>query len=183
MSTSPDERQERAASPVPSAVTKVEGQHIRARLRRIAIDHRALAVAIEDAFGVDFERHAWALAFDGDDPHDVNRVAPVISGFERIVNGLVEAARSGLIASGIAQPTGTPETVRADLELVRDDGGLSDRQCDLLVDLRRTRNQLQHVYIDVSADDARDAVRRLRSNLPTLTRALNDWFKRYDVGA
>ena len=182
MNPSAGDRGGRARPPVPSAVTQVEGQHIQARLRRVAVDHRALKTAIEDEFGADFDRDAWAAVFDSDDAQDVNRVSPIVSGFERIVNGVVEAARSGLIASGIAQPAGTPDGVRTDLEMVRDDGGLSDGQCRLLVDLSRTRNQLQHVYIDVSADDARDAIRRLRTNLPALIRALNEWFKRYDVG-
>lgn len=158
-----------------------EREHIRARLRRIAVDHRALKAATA-AFAPDLEPERWAAAFDSDDPDDVNRVAPVVSGFERIVNGLVEAARSGLIAGGIARPGGTPNTVRADLEAVRDDGGLTASQCDLLVALSRTRNQLQHDYVDVTADDARAAVRRLIRNLPALTRSLNDWFKRYGVG-
>jgi hypothetical protein len=168
--------------PAPSGVIAVERQHVRARLRRVAIDHRALAAAIEDGFGADFERGRWAAAFESDDPRQVNVVSPVISAFERIVNGLVEAARSGLVAGGIARPGGTPDTVRSDLERVRGDGGISDAQLALLSDLSRTRHQLQHVYIDVSADDARAAVRRLRHNLPALTKALNAWLTRYDVG-
>ena len=87
----------------------------------------------------------------------------MVSAFERIVNGLVEASRAGLIGSGVAQPVGTPDSVRKDLERVRDDGGLSDAQLDLLVALSRTRNELQH-------------------DLPALTRALNAWFTRHDVG-
>jgi hypothetical protein len=165
-----------------SAVTRVEAEHIRRRLRRLAVDFRALKAATDEHFGPDFDPMAWSAAFDSPDPKDVNRVAPVISAFERIVNGLVESARSGLVAGGVARPAGSPETVRHDLEAVRDDGGLTDRQCDLLVDLSRTRNDLQHDYIDVSADDVRAAVRRLETNLPALTKALNAWFKRYDVG-
>ena len=163
------------------AIVDAEREHIRARLRRVAVDHRALKAAA-GAFGPDLEPERWTAAFDSDDPHDVNRVAPVVSGFERIVNGLVEAARSGLVAGGIARPGRTPDTVRTDLDAVRDDGGLTDAQCDLLVALSRTRNQLQHDYVDVTADDARAAVRRLIRNLPALTRSLNDWFKRYGVG-
>jgi uncharacterized protein YutE (UPF0331/DUF86 family) len=161
----------------------VERQHIRVRLRRLAVDSRALKAAVEEQFGPDFDRDRWATLFDSEDPHDVNAVSAVISAYERIVNGLVEAARSGLVASGIAQPAGTPESVRTDLERVRDDGGLTDPQIDLLVDLSRTRNALQHIYIDVSNDDARDAVRKLRQNLALLTRALNTWFTKYGVGA
>lgn len=168
---------------VPRAVVDVERQHIRARVRRLAVDARALKAAVEDEFGPDFDRERWAAMFGSDDPRDVNKVSAAISAFERIVNGLVEAARSGLVAGGVAQPVGTPESVRGDLERVRDDGGLTDVQLDLLVDLTRTRNALQHVYLEVSADDARDAIRKLRGNLPHLTRALNDWFTRYDVGA
>jgi uncharacterized protein YutE (UPF0331/DUF86 family) len=163
-------------------VIAVERQHVRARLRRIAVDFRALGAAVDDNFGPDFDRDRWIEAFESDEPSDVNLVAPVISGFERSVNGLVEAARSGLVASGIAQPGGMPGTVRSDLQRVRDDGALSDRQFRLLVDLSRTRNQLQHVYIDVSAEDVRAAVGRLRSNLPALAKALNAWLARYDVG-
>lgn len=168
---------------VPQAVVNVERQHIRARLRRLVVDSRALTAAVEDELGPDFDSDRWATLFGSEDPRDVNKVSAVISAFERIVNGLVEAARSGLIAGGVAQPAGTPESVRADLDRVQGDGGLTRAQTDLLVDLSRTRNSLQHVYIDVSADDARDAVQKLRRNLPRLTRTLNDWFTRYYVGA
>ena len=81
-----------------------------------------------------------------------------------------------------APPGGTMESVRNDLELVRNDGGLTDGQLELLVDLTRFRNELQHDYIEVSADDAREAVRKLLSNAPKLTRSLNAWLARYDVG-
>jgi uncharacterized protein YutE (UPF0331/DUF86 family) len=167
---------------VPQAIRDVEASHIRARIRRLLVDYSALKVAIEDEFGADFDSDAWRHAFDSDDPADVNRVAPVVSGFERIVNGLVEAARSGLIASGVASPVRTPESVGADLELVRDDGGLTQGQAALLVDLSRTRNQLQHTYIELSADDVRAAISRLRANLPAIVKALNGWFTRHGVG-
>ncbi len=167
---------------VPGSVIELERRHIRGRLRRVAVDHRALKAAMEESFGPAFDRDRWAELFDSDDPAAVNTVSPVVSAFERIVNGLVEAARAGLIGSGVAQPGGTPDSVRKDLERVRDDGGLSDAQLDLLVALSRTRNELQHDYIEVSADDARDAVRKLQHNLPALTRALNAWFTRHDVG-
>jgi hypothetical protein len=94
----------------------------------------------------------------------------------------VEAARSGLHASGLARPLGTPEAVRMDLQRVWNDGGLTDGQLNLLIDLSRTRNELQHIYIDVSAADARSAVRKLQHNLPELVRSLNERFTKYDVG-
>jgi hypothetical protein len=50
----------------------VERQHIRARLRRLAVDSRALKTAVEEQFGPDFDRDRWAALFDSDDPHDVN---------------------------------------------------------------------------------------------------------------
>jgi hypothetical protein len=100
-------------------VTRVEAEHIRRRLLRIAVDFRAFKAAIDEHFGPDFDPIAWSAAFDSHDPRDVNRVSPVISAFERIVNGLVESARSGLIAGGVARPAGSPETVRRDLEAVR----------------------------------------------------------------
>jgi hypothetical protein len=166
----------------PARVVEIERRHIRARLKRIVVDSRALKAAIEDEFGPDLDRERWTAAFESEAPEDVNRVAPVIGAFERIVNGLVEAARSGMVASGAARPVGTPESVRGDLERIRDDGGLTDRQVDLLVDLSRTRNQLQHVYVEVTADDARDAVRRLRGSLPSIVKQLNGWFARNGVG-
>jgi uncharacterized protein YutE (UPF0331/DUF86 family) len=166
----------------PASVVEAEREHIRRRVRRLIVDFGALKAAIDADFAPDLEPAAWAAAFESTEPADVNRVAPVISAFERIVNGLVEAARSGLVAAGIARPAGTPETVRSDLEAVRDDGGLTPGQCDLLIGLSRTRNELQHDYVDVSAADARDAVRSLKHNLPTLLKALNAWFERYGVG-
>jgi uncharacterized protein YutE (UPF0331/DUF86 family) len=171
------------AQPHPAAaVVRAERDHIRRRLRRLAVDFRAMKAAIDDEFGPELDPTAWVTAIESADPKDVNRVAPVISAFERIVNGLVQSARSGLIAGGVGRPTGTPETVRHDLEAVRDDGGLTAGQCDLLVELSRTRNALQHDYIEVTADDARAAVRSLKHNLPALTKSLNSWFERYDVG-
>jgi hypothetical protein len=166
----------------PAAVVRTEREHIRRRLRRMAIDFRALKAAIDDEFGPDLDPDSWAAAFESADPKEVNRVAAVISAYERIVNGIVESGRSGLVAGGIGRPTGTPETVRNDLEAVRDDGGLAAGQCGLLVQLSRTRNELQHDYVDVTADDARAAVRALRQNLPALTKRLNGWFERYGVG-
>jgi hypothetical protein len=43
-------------------------------------------------------------------------------------------------------------------------------------------NRVAPDYVDVSADDAREAVRSLQRNLPALTKALNSWFGRYDLG-
>ena len=138
-------------TPPAHSVVEAERQHIRERLRRIVVDHRALRAAIADGFGSDFDAARWTAAFESDGPEDVNAVAPIVSAFERIVNGLVEAARSGLVASGIDRPGRTPDTVPADLQRVRDDGGLTAGELELLIDLSRTRNQLQHTYIDVSA--------------------------------
>jgi uncharacterized protein YutE (UPF0331/DUF86 family) len=165
-----------------ASVIRAEREHINRRLRRVVVDFRALKAAVDADFGPAFDSSVWRASFESDDPDDINRVAPVISAFERIINGLVETARSGLVASGLARPSGTPETVRRDLETIRDDGGLTDGQCDLLIALSRTRNELQHDYVDVSADDVRDAVLSLRRNLPALTKALNSWCDRYDVG-
>lgn len=165
-----------------SSITDIERRHIRTRLKRIVVDSRALKAAVEDEFGPDFDRVRWAEAFESEAPADVNRVSAVVGAFERIVNGLVEAARSGLVASGGARPGGTPESVRGDLMRIRDDGGLKDAQLDLLVDLSRLRDELQHVYVEVTADMVRDGVRRLRGTLGDLLKSLNTWFARYDVG-
>lgn len=167
---------------VPKAVLDVERRRIRARMRRLAVDHRALRQAVEEHFGSDFDEARWQAAFDSDEPSDVNMVAAVVSAFERIVNGLVETARSGLTAGGLARPGRSPDTVPADLATVRDNRGLSGGQYDLLVALSRTRNELQHDYVEVSAPDARDAIRRLRHNLGSVTKALNAWLHRYGVG-
>ena len=167
---------------VPKAVRDVEASHIRKRIKRLLVDYRALKAAIDDEFGVDFDADTWRQAFESEEPSEVNRVASVVSAFERIVNGLVEAARSGLIAGGVATPLGTKETVPTDLERVRDDGGLTEGQAKLLVELSRTRNELEHVYIEVTADDARGDIRRLRANLPAIVEALNNWFTRHGVG-
>jgi hypothetical protein len=165
-----------------SSIADVERRHIRTRLKRIVIDSRALKAAIEDEFGPDFDRARWVAAFESEEPEDVNRVSAVVGAFERIVNGLVEAARSGLVASGGSRPGGTPESVRGDLTRIRDDGGLRDAQLDLLVDLSRLRNELQHVYVEVTADMVRDGVRRLRGTLGDLLKSLNAWFGRHGVG-
>lgn len=172
-----------AHSPVPATVIETERRHNLARIKRVVVDLKALREAIAGPFGTDFDQGRWSAAFDSTDPASVNQVSAVVGAFERIVNGLAETARSGLLASGIETPGKSRDsTVPDDLRQVRDAGGLTDGQCSLLIALTTTRNLLQHDYIEVEADDVRDAVQRLQNNASLIVPHLNVWLTKHGVG-
>lgn len=167
---------------VPDAVKAIERRHIRKRVLRLTVDDAALTKAIHDQFGTDLDAALWKAKFDSTEPDDVNHVAAIVGAYERLVNGLVETARSGITAGGLAAPGRSLDKVPEDLAIVRDDGGLTSSQYKALVGLNRVRNELQHDDIEVAAEDAREAIARLRRSIKPILASLNAWLLRYGVG-
>jgi hypothetical protein len=138
------------------------------RFKRLGPQRDALAIALrpfrDDAGELD--RRAWAAAFDSSDAAAILAVTPVTGLFEGLVNHLMEmlhaAARLvGLdVARGPQRPSG-----RALAHAVRDDGGLTANQADVLVRLYELRNELQHASIDVKADQLFDGIVLLQKTL------------------
>jgi hypothetical protein len=157
---------------------------IRARFKRLGPQQRALILAIRpfsDAQGR-FDRGRWAEAFVSDEPQTIHEVIGVTGTFERLVNHL-----NGMLATGarLAQlpvlgGQDTPSTP-AVINAIRDDGGLTASQADVLVRLNRTRNHLQHASLDVQADELHADIELLLKTLKRLVKSYVEWLERHDV--
>jgi hypothetical protein len=152
---------------------------IRQRLTRMAPQRRALQLALapySDEEGR-FDLARWTRAFESPEPETINEVVEVTGGYQILVNHLVEATRTGAMLAGVAGRQSGPELIAA----IRDDGGLSPNQAEILIELYRTRNRLQHASPDIQADEVHDQVSVLLRSLPGFVRSFAAWMARYDV--
>ena len=144
---------------------------IRTRFKRLGPQQRALIVAIRpytDDQGR-FDRDKWGEAFASSEPEIIHEVVGVTGTFERLVNhlnGMLEAG-ARLAQLPVIREHGalsTPSVINA----IRDDGGLSVNQAEVLIRLNRTRNLLQHASFDVSAEEVHADVELLLKTLKRL---------------
>lgn len=157
---------------------------IRARFKRLGPQQRALLVAIRpfsDEQGR-FDRHMWEAAFVSDEPQTIHEVIGVTGMFERLVNHLNGMLLAGARLARLPAVQGTdapsaPTVIHA----VREDGGLTANQADVLVRLNRTRNSLQHASFDVQADELHADVELLLKTLKRLVRSYVEWLERHDI--
>jgi uncharacterized protein YutE (UPF0331/DUF86 family) len=153
---------------------------IRQRLTRMAAQRRALQLAVaryaDDEGQFDLTR--WTEAFESANPATINQVVEVTGGYQMLVNHLIEALRTGATLAGMAGRQSGRELIAA----IRDDGGFSPGQAEVLVALYRTRNRLQHASPDIQADEIHDQVTALLRAFPRLVRSFVDWMARHDVG-
>lgn len=149
-------------------------------LRRLEDLPRQYA-ALENAmasFGDDFDRDAFAVAFESADDLDAyNRVQAIEQGFTRLQNYVVELAAAGAELAGLRGKARAH--ARRDLELLRDAGMLSGAACERLVQLQAIRNLVQHAYAELDAGQLHEAVQVLDAELPAFARAYRRWIDRY----
>jgi hypothetical protein len=157
---------------------------IRQRFMRLGPQQRALVLAIRpfsDEQGR-FDRRQWADAFVSAEPRTIHEVIGATGTFERLVNHL-----NGMLAAGarlaqllVADEHGAP-TTPAIVKAVRDDGGLTPRQAEVLIRLNRTRNRLQHASLDVEGDEIHADIELLRKTLKRLVASYVEWLGRHGV--
>jgi hypothetical protein len=157
---------------------------IRARFKRLGPQQRALILAIRpfsDEQGR-FDRDKWAEAFASSEPKIIHEVIGVTGTFERLINHLNGMLSTGArlvqlpVAGGESAPS-APAVINA----VRDDGGLTSSQADILVRLNRTRNHLQHTSLDVQADELHADIELLLKTLKRLVKSYVAWLARHNV--
>jgi hypothetical protein len=161
------------------AVRSVEIARMAAKLERLAAQRRALRVAIR-AFGDEFDRREWTIAFDSPEIEDINRVLLVTGGFLALTNNTVEAVKIGVALVGLELPDGTRGASGA-IRAIRLDGGISSEQADSLTSIYRLRNALQHSSPDVQAGDVYRHVKLLLGSLPGVVRSFTSWLARHGV--
>lgn len=66
-------------------------------------------------------------------------------------------------------------------EVVHADGGLTKEQVALLSELYAIEGRLEHASPDVDAEEVREAVERLRAELPKLVDSVRSWLSRRGV--
>jgi hypothetical protein len=157
---------------------------IRTRFKRLGPQQRALIVAIRP-FNDDqgrFDRGKWEAAFASDDPETIHQVVGVTGTFERLVNhlnGMLDAG-ARLARLPVTGGQGAPSTP-AVIHAVRDDGGLTANQAEILIRLNRTRNSLQHASFDVQADEMHADTELLLKTLKRLVTSYVKWLARHDI--
>lgn len=170
--------------PSKGAPLSVGEARIVGRLKRLAPQRDALVVSLQPFFddGGKLDRRAWTEAFDSSDPEAIVSVTAAVGIFESLVNHLMEMLRTASrlvqleISTGPRKPSG-PALVKA----VQADGGLTADQADLLIDLYRLRNELQHASLDVQASEMYDGLLQLQGSLGRFAASYAAWLKSHDL--
>jgi uncharacterized protein YutE (UPF0331/DUF86 family) len=155
-----------------------------ARLKRLAPQRRALALALQpfsDESG-QFELRRWETAFASDDAQDIYRVFGATGAYQTLVNHLVEMLHGGarLVGLDVARDDHRASAPRL-IDAVKEDGGLTANQAEVLKGLYRTRNDLQHASLDVQADEVYDEIVLLQKTLARFATSYVRWLDGHDI--
>jgi len=99
---------------------------------------------------------------------------PVKGNFESVVNHLGEIVKRSHRLAGL-EPIAKDRTVARYAQAVRRAGGLTGTQAELLGELSKLRNRLQHSSPDVQADEVWARAHELLDVLPRMSRHLTSW--------
>ncbi len=153
-----------------------------ARLCKSIHKHKVgLDFAVEESFGGKLDRKDWRRAFESSDPHDTIRTMAVTGSYSAIVNASVEIlkAAAGTRLVGLL-PHRRPHADQV-FAAVRSDGGLTQKQLELLNHCYVLEGRLEHASPDVSPEEVRETVERLRAGLPELITSVISWLESYGV--
>lgn len=160
---------------------RLKAEHARlARLLKSIDKHRqALEFAIEQGFDGDLDAAEWRAAFDSTDPRDAIKTITVTGSYSAAVNAFVELlkASAGSRLFGLL-PHRRPHADQV-FEAVQTDGGLAEQQVSTLNDLYVLEGRIEHASPDVDADEVREAIERLRKELPGLVTSAVAWLERH----
>jgi uncharacterized protein YutE (UPF0331/DUF86 family) len=179
---------EPAPDPVDAAVRVqrrgADEARILARLKRLAPQRRALALALQpfsDESG-QFDLGRWETAFVSDDAQDIYRVFGATGAYQTLVNHLVEMLHVGARLAGLGVAQGDQKASAPKLiDAVKRDGGLTANQAEVLKSLYSTRNDLQHASLDVQADEVYDEIVLLQKTLARFATSYVRWLEGHDI--
>ena len=143
---------------------------------------KALDLAIEENFSGRLDPAEWRGAFESDEPHDANRTMVVTGDHSAMLNAYVEILKASGAGSRLTAllPYRRPHAEQV-FQAVVADGGLSKAQGELLNELYGLEGRLEHASPDVDAEEVRDAVERLRQELPGLIDSTRVWLRNHGV--
>jgi uncharacterized protein YutE (UPF0331/DUF86 family) len=147
------------------------------RLRDLTLHRDTLLYALSE-FGDDFSRDRFVAAATSKDPAERAKVLAVERGFEILMNYLTELTVAGLEAAGYRNPG--PEVVAPrEFRLLHSKGGISSDLCRRLIELNRTRNDLQHDYPTMQAHLLHAAVSDLLAQFAAFMRTYPGWLREH----
>ncbi len=145
------------------------------RLRDLTLHRDTLLYAMGE-FGDDFSRERFVAAATSNDPAARAKVLAVERGFEILMNYLTELTVAGLEAAGYRNP-GAEVVAPREFRLLRSKGGISTDLCQRLIELNRTRNDIQHDYPTMQARILHGAVIELRTQFAAFMRTYPGWLR------
>jgi hypothetical protein len=165
------------------AARQRKAEHARlARLVKAINKHRqALELAIDEGFEGALDPVQWRDAFDSSDPRDAIRTITVTGSYSAAVNAYVELlkASAGSRLLGLL-PHRRPHAEQV-FKAVAADDGITAKQVAVLNDLYVLEGRIEHASPDVDADEVREAVERLRKELPSLVKSAATWLAGHGV--
>lgn len=152
------------------------------RLCKSIHKHKAgLDFAVEESFGGEIDRKAWREAFESSDPHDTIRTMAVTGSYSAIVNASVEILKAAAGTRLIGLPPHRRPHADQVFAAVQDDDGLTEKQAALLNNCYAMEGRLEHASPDVASEEVREAVERLREELPGLVQSIRTWLESYSL--
>ncbi len=148
------------------------------RLISMNAQRKALELALRP-FDPGFDFGAWTETFESFDPDDLNKINTVVAAYDSMVMNLTEVIKTGTHLTGL-WPKGKPR-VESALQTVVTDGGLTQKQADLIERLFVMRGRVSHASPDVRADEFRAHIIELQTSITALSTSVLSWLKRYDV--
>jgi uncharacterized protein YutE (UPF0331/DUF86 family) len=150
-------------------------REIAERLRDLRLHWDTLEWAVAQ-IGEGFPREAFVAAATSVDPAERASVFAIERGFEVLVNTMNQLAQAALLQAGVREPAEELSANSAYRHL-RQQGVIPAGRCDRLIELNRTRNDLQHDYPLVRTDRLYDAVSVLRSEFGPFVRDYARWLQ------
>lgn len=146
---------------------------IRDRISDVQRHLVALRTAMAD-FGEDFDLDAFGVAYDSDDPVQLNRVKAVERGVDQLYNYIAELAAFGLELAELRQRR-DETNARLDLEQLARIGVLGPERTRRLQRLRELRRQLVHEYASATAAQIHEAAGLIASEFVPFYDAYRKW--------
>lgn len=151
-----------------------------ATLDALRRSYEQLEASVDD-FDPDLDEQSFSAAWHSDDPLDRNRAGAVLSNFERTYMLLLDIMT---LAVKLAKRWGALERdVDGSPTAILHKAGVVSRQAEESLEAqRRVRNSSQHVYVELSVSNVRQAVKRQLDTTPAVVRSIAAWIDSLDGG-
>lgn len=143
------------------------------RVRDVRRHLLALRAAMAE-FGDDFDLARFEIAFESDDPIELNRVKAIERGVDQLYNYIAELAAFGLELATV-RPRGADLNARRDLDALVRIGVVSPALGARLQRLRELRRLLVHEYASAKAEQVHEAALAISADFAAFYDAYRRW--------